>query len=286
MKKNQINYNTETVDGVRIFYREVGSRESPTILLLHGFPTSSHMFRNLIDNLKNRYHLIAPDYPGFGYSDAPSPTTFEYSFDRLSQLIQKFVLQKKLGSFYLYMQDYGSPVGFRIASENPGWIKGLIIQNANAYMEGIGEPLANLFMPFWENRNEATTAPLVDLMKVDGTKFQFVSGVEKEEHISPDSWMHAQACLDRPGNQEIQLSLFYDYRNNPALFPKWQNYFRDNQPPTLIPWGSGDPFFTEAGARAYLKDLPKAELHLLKTGHFALEEKHEEISDLIAKFIG
>jgi len=285
MKNQKVKYETESVDGLRIFYREAGPEDAQTILLLHGFPTSSHMFRDLMMDLKHRYHVVAPDYPGFGYSDAPAQGEFDYSFDNLSDIIEKFIIKKGISRFYLFMQDYGSPVGFRIAARNPKWIDGLIIQNANAYMEGVGEALAKPFMPYWQNRNAETEAPLLELLSLEGTKFQFTVGTHEKRLLNPDAWMHAQAGLDRPDNRDIQLTLFYDYQNNIPKFSEWQKYFREHQPPTLITWGVGDPFFIEAGAKAYLTDLPKAKLHLLNTGHFALEEKHEEIADLIVQFI-
>lgn len=282
---NKIEYKTMNIDGLNIFYREAGSKDATPIVLLHGFPSSSHMFRDLISDLKNEFLLIAPDYPGFGNSDMPPMSEFRYTFDHLAEIIEKFIIAKKLNKFYLYMQDYGGPIGLRLAAKHPQWIEGLIIQNANVYMEGVGEALAQPVMPFWQNRNAETEAPLRGLLSFDGTKLQYQAGVKNLELLSPDAWTFDQQKIDRPGNAEIQLDLLYDYKNNVPLFEVWQNYLRSNKPATLITWGKNDPFFTEGGARAYLKDIPEAELHWLDSGHFALEDHHEEISEYISAFI-
>lgn len=287
MKKNtNIQYKNLRVDGVNIFYRETQATGGTPILLLHGFPSSSHMYRDLMNDLKGEHHLIAPDYPGFGNSDMPPMSEFDYRFDRLAQVIEKFIVALNLNKFYLFMQDYGGPIGLRIATKFPEKIAGLIIQNANSYMEGVGEALAKPVMPFWQNRNADTEAPLRGLLTIDGTKFQYQAGTQNPELLSPDAWTFDQLKLDRPGNTEIQLALLYDYQNNVPLFEVWQAYFRKHSPRTLIAWGKGDPFFTEAGARAYLRDLPKAELHLLDSGHFALEDQHEVVANLVRNFVG
>ncbi len=281
----KIEYKRMKIEGVNIFYREAGPKDATPILLLHGFPSSSHMYRDLIVDLKEDFHLIAPDYPGFGNSDMPPMSEFDYSFDRLAEIIEKFVVAKKLGKFYLYMQDYGGPIGMRLATKHPEWIKGIIIQNANIYLEGVGEALANPIMPFWQNRNPETEAPLRGLLTLEGTKLQYQAGAGNLERLNPAAWEMDQLKLDRQGNTDIQLALLHDYKNNVPLFEVWQNFFRTTKPATLITWGKGDPFFVEAGAHAYLKDVPHAELHLLDSGHFALEECHEEIASHIFAFV-
>ncbi len=279
-----IAYKTLAIDGVNIFYREAGSRSNPVILLLHGFPSSSHMYRDLMNDLVDRYYLIAPDYPGFGNSDMPDRDKYTYTFDNLSVTIEKFIDALKLTRFSLYMQDYGSPVGYRIAVRRPELIEALIIQNANAYEEGIG-PAIDDGKRFWANRNTETENAMRNILTAEGTKFQYIDGVEDVQKISPDAYRYDQLFLDRPGNKEIQLDLLYDYRNNLTLYPVWQKYLREHQPRTLITWGKNDAMFTEKGAQAYKKDLPKAEIHLLNTGHFALEEFHTEIAAYIDNFL-
>jgi len=273
------------IDGLDIFYREAGPKDAPTIVLLHGFPSSSHMFRDLIAQLQNDFHLIAPDYPGFGYSDSPDVSTFEYTFDNLADIVGKFLAAKNINRYWLFMQDYGGPVGFRLAAAHPERVAGLLVQNANAYLDGVSEMLASAAMPFWQSRNAGTEAPLRGLVALDGVKMQYLTGVKDPARVSPDAWTHDLISLGRPGNVEVQLALLFNYQNNVPKFAEWQAYFRQHQPPTLITWGKGDPFFTEAGARAYLKDLPKAELHLLDTGHFALEDHSGEIAQHIQNFI-
>jgi pimeloyl-ACP methyl ester carboxylesterase len=278
-------YRTVSVDGLDIFYREAGSPNRPTVLLLHGFPTSSHMFRELIPALANDFHVIAPDYPGFGQSSAPEPGEFEYTFDHLAQVMEAFLKQVGCTRFAMFMQDYGSPIGFRIAAKHPEWVSALLVQNANAYLEGINTEAFAPLQPFWANRTAETEAPVRGFLAPETTKFQYTHGARNSAAISPDNWLHDQALLDRPGNDRIQLALLHDYQNNVPRFAQWQTYLREHQPPTLITWGKNDPFFTEAGARAYLKDLPKAELHLLDTGHFALEEDGPLIATLIREFL-
>lgn len=279
-----ISYNTLSIDGVNVFYREAGLRSNPVILLLHGFPSSSHMYRDLINDLADRYYLIAPDYPGFGNSDMPDREKYTYTFDNLSVTIEKFIDALKLTKFSLYMQDYSSPVGYRIAVRRPELIEALIIQNANAYEEGIG-PAIDDGKRFWVNRNTETESAMRNILTLQGTKMQYIDGVEDVKKISPDAYKYDQLFLDRPGNKEIQLDLLYDYRNNLTLYPVWQQYLRDHQPPTLIAWGKNDAMFTEKGALAYRKDLPNAEIHLLNSGHFALEEFHEKIAAYINRFL-
>jgi len=280
-----ISYRTIKIDGQDIFYREAGSKESPTILLLHGFPTSSHMFRNLIPMLAEKFHVVAPDYPGYGQSSAPTPNNFQYTFDNLSVIIDKFTESLKLTKFSLYLQDYGAPVGYRIAAKHPERIQALIVQNGNAYEEGLDNDFWKPFRPFWQNRTEKTSAPLKPLFEIVATKWQYLTGVRNVEAISPDAWVHDQAGMDRPGNKEIQLELFHSYGSNAPLYPQWQEYFRKHQPPMLIVWGKNDQIFPAAGAEPYKRDLKNLDYHLLDTGHFALEEDCEVIGTLMSQFL-
>lgn len=279
-----VHFRTVNIRGQDIFYREAGDPSAPTILLLHGFPTSSHMFRNLIPALADSFHVIAPDYPGYGHSSAPSVESFEYTFDNLAEIIDEFTGALGLTRFALYVQDYGAPIGFRIASAHPDRITGLIIQNGNAYEEG----LQDFWIPiraFWRDQSEANRAALASLLDIDATKWQWTHGVKDTSRIDPDTWTLAQAGLDRPGNKAIQLQLFLSYGSNPPLYPKWQEYFRTHQPPTLIVWGANDPIFPAAGAHPYKRDLHNIDFNLLDTGHFALEEKGHEIALKIRSFM-
>lgn len=281
----RVHYRTTEVEGVSIFYREAGPKDAPTLLLLHGFPTSSHMFRNLIPALADRYHVIAPDYPGFGYSDAPPADQFKYSFDHLARLLEQFTEQLQLTSYSLYVMDYGAPVGFRLAAAHPERVKSLIVQNGNAYEEGIANSFWEPIKTYWQDKTEENRNALRGLLTLEATKWQYTDGVRDVSAISPDTWGHVQPLLDRPGKQEIQLDLFYSYGSNPKLYPEWQAYFRKHQPPMLIVWGKNDQIFPPAGAHPYLRDLPNAELHLLDTGHFALEEEGENIARLMRAFL-
>lgn len=280
-----ITYQHAEVRNLKLFYREAGKEDAPTIVLLHGFPTSSFMFRNLIPLLIEANHVIAPDYPGFGFSDAPSVEDFEYTFDNLASVMEEFLL-KKLGlrKFSIYVQDYGAPIGYRIASANPSVIDKIVVQNGNAYVVGIGGAFDPM-KPFWANRNEETEKPVRGLLTLDTTKFQYLHGAKDASKISPDTYTFDQAFLDRLGNDAIQLNLLHNYQTNPPKYEGWQEFFRKNQPPMLIVWGKNDPFFTVEGAQAYLKDLPKAELHLLDTGHFALEEELDFIAGKMVEFL-
>jgi pimeloyl-ACP methyl ester carboxylesterase len=272
-----------TVQGFRIFYREAGSKTSPTIVLLHGFPSSSHMFRDLIPQLAGKFHVIAPDYVGFGYSDAPDATMFEYTFDHLAELIEELLFGVLgLERFSIYVQDYGAPVGYRIASRHQDAIEGIVVQNGNAYAEGIGAGFDSM-KPFWVNRNPETEKPVRELLKKETTIFQYTHGVKEASRISPDSYTMDQLFLDRPGNDAIQLNLLHNYQSNLALYDGWHEFFRGKQPKTLIVWGKNDPFFTVEGAQAYLRDIPKSELYLLDTGHFALEDSCDFIAQQIIK---
>jgi pimeloyl-ACP methyl ester carboxylesterase len=272
-----------TVQGLKLFYREAGSKASPTIVLLHGFPSSSHMFRDLIPQLAGKFHVIAPDYVGFGYSDAPDAATFDYTFDNLALSIEELLFGiLGLKKFSIYVQDYGAPVGYRIASRHQDAIEGIVVQNGNAYAEGIGAGFDSM-KPFWANRNPETEKPVRELLKKETTIFQYTHGVSDVSQISPDSYTMDQFFLDRPGNDAIQLNLLHNYQSNLALYDGWHEFFRSKQPKTLIVWGKNDPFFTVEGAQAYLRDIPKAELHLLDTGHFALEDSCEFIAQQIVK---
>jgi pimeloyl-ACP methyl ester carboxylesterase len=277
-------HKTIKVDGLDIFYREAGRRGAPTILLLHGFPTSSHMFRNLIPALADSYHLVAPDYPGFGNSSMPRVEEFDYSFDRLADVMAGFVRTLGLERYSLYVMDYGAPIGYRLAVKHPERVQALIVQNGNAYDEGLRQ-FWDPFRAYWQDRGEHTAAPLKGFFTLDATKWQYTHGVRNPEAISPDNWIVDQYGLDRPGNRGIQLQLFYDYGSNPPLYPEWQAYFRSHQPPTLVVWGQNDPIFPAAGAHPYKRDLANLEFHLLDTGHFALEEDGDLIAARIRAFL-
>lgn len=277
-------YQSASVRGLKMFYREAGSKDSPTIVLLHGFPSSSHMFRDLIPQLAERFHVIAPDYPGFGYSDAPDVKEFDYTFDTLAAYVEELLFGVLgLKSFCIYVQDYGAPVGYRIAARHPEAIDGVIVQNGNAYAEGIGAGF-DAMKPFWANRNAETEKPVRALLTKETTIFQYTHGVKDVSRVSPDSYTMDQMFLDRKGNDAIQLNLLHDYQSNLKHYDEWHTFLRERQPKTLIVWGKNDPFFTVEGAKAYLRDVPKAELHLLDTGHFALEDSSEFIAQQIVKF--
>ncbi len=277
-------HKTVKVEGLDIFYREGGPKDAPTILLLHGFPTSSHMFRNLIPALSDRFHLIAPDYPGFGNSSMPTVDEFDYTFDRLAEVMEGFVQALGLKTYSLYVMDYGAPVGFRLAVRQPDRVQALIVQNGNAYEEGLRD-FWQPFRAYWKDRNAKTAEPLTGFLNLETTKWQYTHGMRNAEAISPDNWIVDQYGLDRPGNKEIQLQLFYDYGSNPARYPKWQAYFRTHQPPTLIVWGKNDFIFPGEGAHPYKRDLRDLEFHLLDTGHFALEEEGDFIAERIRAFL-
>jgi pimeloyl-ACP methyl ester carboxylesterase len=277
-------YRTRDVNSVKIFYREAGQPGAPAVLLLHGFPTSSHMFRNLIPILAVGYHVIAPDYPGYGQSEMPDRATFEYTFDRFAELVDGLLAQLGVARYAMYVMDYGAPVGWRLALKSPESITGLVVQNGNAYEEGLKE-FWDPIKAYWSDHSDAHRKALSVLVSPETTKFQYTDGAADLSRISPDNWVHDQALLDRPGNAEIQKDLFYDYRTNLPLYPSVQAYFRKHQPPTLIVWGQNDKIFPPNGARPYLRDLPDAEFHLLDTGHFALEEKLDVMAPLIRDFL-
>ncbi len=273
-----------SLDGINVFYREAGDPDRPTVLLLHGFPTSSHMFRNLIPRLAERYHVVAPDYPGYGNSDAPPVTEFNYTFDHLAQVVGQFTEALNLKRYSLYLMDYGAPIGFRLATAHPERVQALIIQNGNAYEEGLTD-FWDPLRAYWAEQREETEAPLRGLLTRDATYWQYTHGTREPAHISPDNWNVDQPLLEREGNQAIQLALFLSYGSNPPLYPAWQEYLRTEQPPTLIVWGKNDVIFPVSGAEPYRRDLKEVEFHLLDTGHFALEEEGDTIARLMRKFL-
>lgn len=277
-KTPDVFYRTAKVEGLDIFYREAGVGNKNTVVLLHGFPTSSHMFRNLIPKLAGKYHVIAPDYPGYGQSSKPAATEYKYTFDSLALIIEALLNQKNINRYSLYLQDYGAPVGFRIAAKYPKKVQTLTVQNGNAYDEGLGE-FWNVARAFWADRSEKTSAPIGKFVSPEGVKWQYTHGTKNPEKISPDNWVSDLTHLSLPGNGHIQLDLFYDYKNNLSLYPAWQEYFRKYQPPTLIVWGKNDYIFPASGAHPYKRDLKIIDFNLLDTGHFALEEE----GNLIAK---
>jgi pimeloyl-ACP methyl ester carboxylesterase len=281
---NTLKFKSITVDGLDIFYREAGQMGKPVILLLHGFPSSSHMFRDLINDLSDDYHLIAPDYPGFGQSSSPLPADYDYSFDGLALTINHFIDALNLTRFSLYLHDYGGPVGFRIAGQRPEMIQALIVQNANAYNEGLGDALGPL-VNYIQDQNPETEKGARSYLSSDTTKWLYQEGSENMVGISPDGYTIDQYYLSRPGNDQIQLTLFRNYGSNLPLYERWQAYFRKHQPATLVISGKNDKLFTEAGARAFKKDIPDAQISLLNGGHFVLEEKHEEAAILIKTFL-
>jgi pimeloyl-ACP methyl ester carboxylesterase len=277
-------YRTIEIDGLDIFYREAGSPDAPVILLLHGFPTSSHMFRNLIPALAHKYRLIAPDYPGFGNSSMPSIDAYDYTFERLAEVMEQFIQALELRQYSLYLMDYGAPIGFRLAAAHPERVQALLIQNGNAYEEGLRE-FWEPIKAYWQDNSPENAEKLKDLLTLDATKWQYTHGVRAPDAISPDNWNLDQLFLDRPGNKDIQLALFYSYGSNPPLYPQWQAYFREHQPPALITWGKNDYIFPEEGAHPYKQDLKDLEFHLLDTGHFALEEEVDAIANYIDNFL-
>lgn len=280
-----VTYRTVDVDGVQIFYREAGPKHAPHVLLLHGFPTSSHMFRNLIPALADRFHVVAPDYPGFGNSSMPKVDEFDYTFDHLADVIDDFTTRIGLDRYAMYIQDYGAPIGLRLAAKHPERVRALVVQNGNAYEEGLRSEFWEPLKAYWKDPSEANRQALAKFLEPEATKMQYTQGVRRPERISPDNWLIDQALLDRPGNKDIQLQLFYDYGSNPPHYPQWHEYFRSHQPPTLIVWGKNDPIFPADGAYPYERDLQDVELHLLDTGHFALEEEGDTIAGLMHRFL-
>jgi len=279
-----VHYRTASIDGVDVFYREAGPANAPVVLLLHGFPTSSHMFRNLIPLLADGYRVIAPDYPGFGQSGSPDRASFAYSFAHYADIIDKLTVKLGASRYSMYVMDYGAPVGYRLAIAHPERVQALIVQNGNAYTEGL-EAFWDPIKAYWAEDTPARRQALEWLVTLETTKFQYTDGMGDLSRISPDNWIVDQALLDRPGNRDIQLDLFRDYGTNVPLYPQFQAFFRERKPPTLIVWGKNDKIFPEPGAHPYLRDLPDAELHLLDSGHFALEEKLDVMAPLIRDFL-
>ena len=281
----RVHYKTVNVDGLDIFYREAGPLGAPVLLLLHGFPRSSHMFRDLMPLLADRYRVIAPDYPGFGYSSAPRPQDFRYTFDHVADVMEHFTNALGLREYALYMQDFGGPIGLRLATRHPERVRALIIQNANAYDEGLSQGVRDIVLRAYTDHSPAVLAKLRTFFELPVTKHQYLDGVPDPSQVSPDAWTHAQWGMDRPGNKEIQLAMHENYGSNVARYDEWHRYFRAHQPPTLVVWGKGDTVFLPAGAEAYRKDLTSIELHFLDAGHFALETNAPEIAAYLRSFL-
>jgi len=279
-----ITYQHVPVDGHRVFYRESGTKTAPAILLLHGFPTSSHMFRNLIPALSDHYHVVAPDLPGFGFSDAPDRKQFPYTFERLAKVVAGFTDAIGLKTFAIYVFDYGAPVGFRLALARPERVTAIISQNGNAYEEGLSDGW-NPIQKYWNEPTPENRAALREFLKPETTKWQYTHGVQDTTLLAPEAYELDSALLARPGNDEIQLDLFLDYASNVALYPKFQEYFRSKRPPLLAAWGKNDPFFLPPGAEAFKRDIPNAEVKFFDTGHFALETHAQEIATAIRDFL-
>lgn len=279
-----ITYGSIKVEGLNIAFREAGDPANPKLVLLHGFPASSHQYRNLIPALAGAFHVIAPDYPGFGNSDMPDPATYSYTFDKISDVIEAFLRAKRFHRFGLFVQDYGGPVGFRIVGRHPDALEWLIIQNSNAYDIGFTSAWDGFRNALWKRRTPETEKPLVAFLEHDAIKGIYLHGARREELISPDNWKSDFAFMERPMARRVQLDLFYDYRTNVALYPKWQQFLRDRQPKTIIFWGQDDIFFSREGGEAYLKDLPQAEMHRLDSGHFAVEDCLAEIASNMQRF--
>jgi pimeloyl-ACP methyl ester carboxylesterase len=277
-------YHTVDVDGLKLFYREAGASEAAALLLLHGFPTSSHMYRDLIPTLADRYRVVAPDLPGFGFTEAPERKRFKYTFAHLAEVIEHFTEAIGLNRYALYVFDYGAPIGFRLAIRHPERITGIISQNGNAYLQGLSEGW-NPIQAYWKEPSSENRAALRAFLTPEATEWQYKHGVPTPERLSPDAWTLDAALLARAGNDEIQLDLFGDYQSNVALYPKFQEYFRMQRPPMLAVWGRNDPFFLPAGAEAFRQDNPDTEVHLLEAGHFALESQGPEIALIIRDFL-
>ena len=285
--EHPVRYKTIRVNELDIFYREAGPNDAPAILLLHGFPTSSQMFRNLIPLLADEYHVVAPDYPGYGHSSMPSRDQFPYAFDNLAKVIDEFTEKVGLSNYVLYVQDYGAPVGYRLAAKHPERVTAIVVQNGNAYDEGLDNPFWEPIKAYWrEPTSREKRDALRNFLTYDATRWQYTHGLKNPELVSPEGPDHDQFLLDRPGNDEIQLDLFLSYGSNPPLYPAWQSYFRTHQPPMLIAWGTHDQIFPAAGAEPYKRDLKTLEYHLLDAGHFALETNLDEIAGLMRDFLG
>ena len=277
-------FKTEHVDGINIAYREAGDNKKPSLLLLHGYPSSSHQYRKVFNRLADKYHLIAPDYPGFGHSDFPAPDQYDYTFDNISKTINSFLEKLEIDNYAIVMQDYGAPVGFRIALAHPERVTAIITQNGNAYEEGIGEawkPIKKL----WANRIKENEEALLDAFSLEGLKWNYTHGTQDVESINPDCWHLDYLRMQRPYAKKVNIDLWYDYQNNLKQYPQWQAYLREHQPPVLVVWGKNDEYFPESGAAAFKKDSKNIEYHIYDTGHFAMEEYGDEIIDEIEKFM-
>jgi pimeloyl-ACP methyl ester carboxylesterase len=277
-------YRSVMVDGLNVFYREAGPSGAPTLLLLHGFPSSSRMYEPLFARLSQKYHLVAPDYPGFGHSDTPSTKQFAYTFDHIADVVDHFASAMSLTSYVLYMEDYGGPVGLRLAVAHPERVRGIIIQNAVAHNDGLGAPWVAR-RAFWADRLANEAAFRSAFVSLAATQKRHVGSSPHPESIDPDLWSDEAAFLSKPGEPDIQTDLFYDYRTNVEAFPRWQEYLKKYQPPLLVVWGRYDQSFDVAEANAYSREVPAAEVHIIDAGHFALDEKPDEVADLVAKFV-
>lgn len=280
-----VHHRTATINGLEVFYREAGDPEAPSVVLLHGFPTSSHMFRRLIPALADRYHVIAPDHIGFGQSAMPALSDFPYTFEALADVTSGLLQHLGIDRFAMYVQDYGAPIGWRLALQAPDRVTAIITQNGNAYEEGFVKPFWDGVFAYAQAPGPDTEAPMRGALTPEITRWQYVNGVADPSLVSPDNWVHDQALLDRPGNDEIQLKLFRDYPTNVELYPRVHQYFRDLQVPLLAVWGANDEIFGPDGAKAFARDLPQAEIHLLESGHFALESHLETIAEHMRDFL-
>jgi pimeloyl-ACP methyl ester carboxylesterase len=278
-------YRKVKIDGTEVFYREAGDPAKPAFLLLHGFPASSFMFRNLIELVAGQFHVIAPDYPGFGHSDAPAPAKFGYTFEHLTDIIERFTERLGLATYGLYLQDFGGPVGFRLATRHPERVSFMHIQNANAYDEGLPDSFWTPARVMWADPSSVNREAIRSAAMSDAAlEWNYLHGVKDPARINPDNWLLQSALLSRPGNKDAMVDLLYDYRTNLGLYPQWQEYFRTHQPPALITWGAGDEVFPEAGAHLYKRDLPQAEVVILDTGHFALEDHADVVAAHLVQF--
>jgi pimeloyl-ACP methyl ester carboxylesterase len=287
IQTTKVAHRTVKLRDLDVFYREAGPKDAPVVLLLHGFPTSSQMFRNLIPSLADRYRVLAPDYPGFGHSSMPPRDKFTYAFDNLAKVVEEFTVTLGLSKYALYVQDYGAPVGYRLASRHPHRVTAIVVQNGNAYDEGLDNDFWKPLKAYWQEPTSLDKRnALRGFLNVEATRWQYTHGVPRPEFVAPDGWTTDQYLLDRKNNDEIQLDLFLSYGSNPPLYKQWQEYFRKYQPPMLIVWGANDQIFPPAGAEPYKRDLKKVEFHLLDAGHFALESEGDLIAQLMRDFLG